>query len=261
MLQSHDRDISDDILEGGRQGWPAILSSLKSVLETGKPLAIKMQPPQRMLAALKAMGDRNAGLIVVPRLRDLSRCPSKLEVLVSSWSQQRCHRPRNQPTRGSLTTTESDCAKLAGKPCLELVAGVRVVRNPRRSSRTPPAARRTRSRAVAASAGCGSPRPSVARRSPSGFVSSPSPRLRDVEAELAQDARQQAGAAAAHADDKDEPLHREHRQRTTRSAAPPSSSEQNDRGTRRAPRRPAGPTAPRRAARHRCARPGPAPRS
>ena len=56
MLQSHDREISDDILEGGRQGWPAILSSLKSVLETGKPLAIKMQPPQRMLAALKAMG-------------------------------------------------------------------------------------------------------------------------------------------------------------------------------------------------------------
>ena len=56
MLQSHDRDISDDILEGGRQGWPAILSSLKSVLETGKPLVIKMQPPQRMLAALKAMG-------------------------------------------------------------------------------------------------------------------------------------------------------------------------------------------------------------
>lgn len=56
MLQSHDRDIGDDILSGGRQGWPAILSSLKSVLETGKPLAIKMAPPQRMLAALKAMG-------------------------------------------------------------------------------------------------------------------------------------------------------------------------------------------------------------
>ena len=61
MLQSHDRDISDDILEGGRQGWPAILSSLKSVLETGKPLAIKMQPPQRMLAALNAMGIATPG--------------------------------------------------------------------------------------------------------------------------------------------------------------------------------------------------------
>jgi uncharacterized protein YndB with AHSA1/START domain len=56
MLQSHDRDISDDILSGGRAGWPAILSSLKSLLETGHALAIKMQPPERMLAALKQMG-------------------------------------------------------------------------------------------------------------------------------------------------------------------------------------------------------------
>lgn len=56
MLQSHDRDISDDILSGGRTGWPAILSSLKSLLETGHALAIQMQPPARMLAALKEMG-------------------------------------------------------------------------------------------------------------------------------------------------------------------------------------------------------------
>jgi uncharacterized protein YndB with AHSA1/START domain len=56
LSQSHDRPISDDILSGGRQGWPAILSSLKSVLETGQPLTIKMAPPQRMLAALKEMG-------------------------------------------------------------------------------------------------------------------------------------------------------------------------------------------------------------
>ena len=56
MLQSHDRTISDDILSGGRQGWPAILSSLKSVLETGNPLKVQMAPPQRMLDALKAMG-------------------------------------------------------------------------------------------------------------------------------------------------------------------------------------------------------------
>jgi uncharacterized protein YndB with AHSA1/START domain len=54
--ESRDRPLSDDILEGGRQGWPAILSSLKSVLETGAPLVIKMEPPKRMLAALKAMG-------------------------------------------------------------------------------------------------------------------------------------------------------------------------------------------------------------
>ena len=56
MTESHDRPLSDDILSGGRQGWPAILSSLKSVLETGKPLVVKMGPPQRMLDALKAMG-------------------------------------------------------------------------------------------------------------------------------------------------------------------------------------------------------------
>jgi uncharacterized protein YndB with AHSA1/START domain len=56
MTESHDRPLGDDLLEGGRQGWPAILSSLKSVLETGAPLIIKMEPPKRMLAALKAMG-------------------------------------------------------------------------------------------------------------------------------------------------------------------------------------------------------------
>jgi len=56
LLQSHDRPISDDILSGGRQGWPAILSSLKSVLETGNPLSVQMAPPQRMLDALKELG-------------------------------------------------------------------------------------------------------------------------------------------------------------------------------------------------------------
>lgn len=56
MLQSHDRELGDDILSGGRQGWPAILSSLKSLLETGKPLSIQMAPPHRMMDALKAMG-------------------------------------------------------------------------------------------------------------------------------------------------------------------------------------------------------------
>src|ERR1700733_4427407 len=56
MTEAHDRPISDDILSGGRAGWPAILSSLKSLLETGEPLVIKMEPPQRMLAALKALG-------------------------------------------------------------------------------------------------------------------------------------------------------------------------------------------------------------
>jgi uncharacterized protein YndB with AHSA1/START domain len=56
MTEAHDRPLSDDILSGGRTGWPAILSSLKSLLETGQPLVIKMAPPQRMLDALKKLG-------------------------------------------------------------------------------------------------------------------------------------------------------------------------------------------------------------
>jgi uncharacterized protein YndB with AHSA1/START domain len=56
MTESHDRPIDDDILSGGRQGWPAILSSLKSLLETGEPLVVKIGPPQRMLEALKKLG-------------------------------------------------------------------------------------------------------------------------------------------------------------------------------------------------------------
>ena len=56
LIQAHDREIGDDILSGARMGWPAILSSLKSLLETETPLVIKLQPPQKMLAALKAAG-------------------------------------------------------------------------------------------------------------------------------------------------------------------------------------------------------------
>jgi uncharacterized protein YndB with AHSA1/START domain len=58
MTEAHDRTLDDDILSGGRQGWPAILSSLKSLLETGAPLTIKMAPPHEMLAALRKMGIR-----------------------------------------------------------------------------------------------------------------------------------------------------------------------------------------------------------
>jgi uncharacterized protein YndB with AHSA1/START domain len=61
MSESHDRPLSDDILSGGRQGWPAILSSLKSVLETGKPLVVQMGPPERMLAALRELGIATPG--------------------------------------------------------------------------------------------------------------------------------------------------------------------------------------------------------
>jgi uncharacterized protein YndB with AHSA1/START domain len=56
MTESHERELPEDILSGGRAGWPAILSSLKSLLETGRPLAVKMEPPLKMLAALKELG-------------------------------------------------------------------------------------------------------------------------------------------------------------------------------------------------------------
>lgn len=52
MTESHSWDIPDPILAGGRTGWPAILSSLKSMLETGKPLSVKMEPPKGMIEAV-----------------------------------------------------------------------------------------------------------------------------------------------------------------------------------------------------------------
>jgi hypothetical protein len=46
--------VPDEILKGGQIGWPKILSGLKSVLETGKPVAMKMEgPPPDMTEAVK----------------------------------------------------------------------------------------------------------------------------------------------------------------------------------------------------------------
>jgi uncharacterized protein YndB with AHSA1/START domain len=56
MTEAHQWDVPDDILAGGRQGWPIILSSLKSLLETGKPIVIKMEPPKKMLDAAEKQG-------------------------------------------------------------------------------------------------------------------------------------------------------------------------------------------------------------
>jgi uncharacterized protein YndB with AHSA1/START domain len=55
MTESHSWNIPEAILSGGRTGWPAILSSLKSLIETGKPLAIKMEPPKDMIEAIKKL--------------------------------------------------------------------------------------------------------------------------------------------------------------------------------------------------------------
>jgi len=53
MSESHQWDVPDDILAGGRMGWPLILSSLKSLLETGRPIVVKMEPPKEMLEAVQ----------------------------------------------------------------------------------------------------------------------------------------------------------------------------------------------------------------
>jgi uncharacterized protein YndB with AHSA1/START domain len=55
MTEAHSWDIPEAILSGGREGWPAILSSLKSLLETGKSLVIIMEPPKELIEAVKAL--------------------------------------------------------------------------------------------------------------------------------------------------------------------------------------------------------------
>lgn len=64
MIEAHERPLEPDILSGGEQGWPAILSGLKSVVETGRAPNIVLEPPLRMLAALKRHG------IAVPGMAD-----------------------------------------------------------------------------------------------------------------------------------------------------------------------------------------------
>lgn len=55
MTEAHSWDIPEALLSGGRSGWPAILSGLKSLLETGTPLVVKIGPPKEMIEALKAL--------------------------------------------------------------------------------------------------------------------------------------------------------------------------------------------------------------
>ena len=49
MTEEHPTPIEEKYLEGGRQGWPLILSGLKTLLETGRPL------PRFEPASLKEM--------------------------------------------------------------------------------------------------------------------------------------------------------------------------------------------------------------
>jgi hypothetical protein len=46
MVQTFQPQPADPrLLEGARNGWPLILSSLKSLLETGKPLRVSVPEP------------------------------------------------------------------------------------------------------------------------------------------------------------------------------------------------------------------------
>jgi uncharacterized protein YndB with AHSA1/START domain len=53
MTEAHSWEVPEAILSGGRTGWPAVLSGLKSLLETGKALSIAMDPPREMIDAIK----------------------------------------------------------------------------------------------------------------------------------------------------------------------------------------------------------------
>lgn len=53
MSESHSWDVPEAILAGGRSGWPAILSGLKSLLETGTVPKIAMAPPPGFMEAVK----------------------------------------------------------------------------------------------------------------------------------------------------------------------------------------------------------------
>jgi uncharacterized protein YndB with AHSA1/START domain len=53
MTESHSWEVPEAILSGGRSGWPAILSNLKSVLETGKAMTIQAAPPAGFMEAVR----------------------------------------------------------------------------------------------------------------------------------------------------------------------------------------------------------------
>src|SRR5580658_3772343 len=55
MTESHSWNVPEAILSGGRSGWPAVLSGLKSLLETGNVPVIKMEPPKEMIEAIRKL--------------------------------------------------------------------------------------------------------------------------------------------------------------------------------------------------------------
>jgi len=65
MTESHDWDIPRDIMLGGEEGWPKIISGLKSLLETGKPLTFDMAagPPPDFVAAVERAASEKPWLL------------------------------------------------------------------------------------------------------------------------------------------------------------------------------------------------------
>ncbi len=53
VTESHSWEVPEAVLAGGREGWPAILSGLKSLLETGRPLSVRMAPPADLVDAVR----------------------------------------------------------------------------------------------------------------------------------------------------------------------------------------------------------------
>jgi len=72
MTESHQIELDEKMLEGGRRGWPVILNNLKTLLETGHPMpefnfmADAQQSLEEMKEAAKALNFERAA-----ELRDL----------------------------------------------------------------------------------------------------------------------------------------------------------------------------------------------
>jgi uncharacterized protein YndB with AHSA1/START domain len=59
MTESHSWEVPEAILKGGQSGWPKILSSLKSLLESGRTLSIATGMPEGFHEAVqKAVAEK-----------------------------------------------------------------------------------------------------------------------------------------------------------------------------------------------------------
>lgn len=53
MTEAHSWNVPEEVLAGGRGGWPAILSGLKSLIEIGSAPKIEMAPPPTFMDAVR----------------------------------------------------------------------------------------------------------------------------------------------------------------------------------------------------------------